>query len=538
MVGIGIALAGAMTGCGRTEQQAEVCQFSYFYDWGSLPDAWDINQPIMQTITEATDCMPILGHPKEDADAKLNLMIMQEDLPDLITTENTELVKKMIDAGLVWELDEFLQTYLPDSHLLQDFPQDVKTALTARDGGWYSYASHITSDDANAIWGIPDSLAEYVNEQKYANQFSIFFRKEYLEQIDVDVKDIDTEEKLLEVLQMLAEAELKNETGQSVYPLMIHGNQYQTFTLEALEMHFGVLPVDKDGNYQSVYYNENFKHVMRFLNQCVRKGYINESMITMDESTFTTLCDDGRVACYIGGLYALHGDLDADWCTPGPVQSSTGAQPVFGVPYTLTANTGWLQTMVSKQTEYPEEIARFLDYMTSREGMLVHIYGMEGEDYYWDEDNFLHRTEAGEEKIGDGVSGMEGFWGFHYGSFSYSVEWVDISKISDIRVAFGSSEKAYRYDSDLLSYPADYVSSDSEAACIEDEAELYAEQMLNTILFAEDDTIFEKLYMEFREHLDEIGLRRYDSYINKIIQNNYETYGKKIVDINAGGVGN
>ncbi len=112
--------------------------------------------------------------------------------------------------------------------------------------------------------------------------------------------------------------------------------------------------------------------------------------------------------------------------------------------------------------------------------------------------------------------------------FSYSVEWVDISKISDIRVAFGSSEKAYRYDSDLLSYPADYVSSDSEAACIEDEAELYAEQMLNTILFAEDDTIFEKLYMEFREHLDEIGLRRYDSYINKIIQNNYETYGKKL----------
>lgn len=538
IVGIGIALAGALTGCGRKEQRAEeVCQFSYFYDCGSLPDTWDMNQPIMQTITEATGCMPVLNHPKEDADAKLNLMIMQEDLPDLVTTGNTELVQKMIDAGLVWELDEFLQTYLPDSHLLQEYPQDVKTALTVRDGGWYSYASHITSDDMNAIWGIPDSLAEYVDEQKYANQFSIFFRKEYLEQIDVNVKDIDTEEELLDVLQMLADADLKNEDGQAVYPLMIHGNQYQAFTLEALNMHFGVLPVDKDGNYQSVYYNDNFKHVMQFLNQCAQRGYINESMITMDESTFTVLCDDGRAACFIGGLYALHGDLDADWCTPGPVQSSTGAQPVFGVPYTLAGSTGWLHTMVSKQTEYPEEIACFLDYMTSREGMLAHIYGMEEEDYYWDEDNFLHRTEAGEEKIEDGVSGMGGFWGFHCGSFAYSVEGVDISKISDIRVAFGCSEKAYLYDSDLLSYPVDYVFADSEAARIKDEEELYTKQMLSTILFAEDDTEFEELYMELREHLDEIGLRRYDSYINEMIQKNYKAYGKKIVDINAGGVG-
>ena len=536
-IGITILFSGAVVGWAYTKIHTkiptkEACQFNYFYDCGALPAVWDTSQPIMQTITEATNCKPVLVHPKEDADAKLNLMMNYENLPDLITTGNTELLKEMIDKGLVWELEEFLQTYLPDSHLLKDYPQDVKAALTARDGGWYSYASHIASNDADAIWGVPDSQAEYLEGLKYANQFSIFFRTEYLVQLGINVKDIDTEEKLLETLQLIAEAELKNEAGQSVFPLMIHGNQYQTFTTQALEMHFGVLPVERNGNYQSIYYNKNYKHVMSFLNRCAQKGYITESMIAMDEPTFIALCDDGRVACYIGGLYALHGNLDADWCTPGPVQSSMGDRPVFGLPYELVASTGWLQTVVSKQTEYPEEIAVFLDYMTSREGMLVHMYGIEGEDYYWDKNNLLHRTEAGAAKVEDCISGMQGFWGFHYGSFSNSVQWVDLSEVSDIRTAFGTSDKVYLYDLDLLSYPVDYVSPDSKEAYIANEVKLYAEQVQNSLLFAEDDVAFEEMYTEFLDQLDRLGLRRYDSYIDKAIQKNYETYGEKIVDIN------
>ena len=208
-IGITILFSGAVVGWAYTKRHTkiptkEACQFNYFYDCGALPAVWDTSQPIMQTITEATNCKPVLVHPKEDADAKLNLMMNYENLPDLITTGNTELLKEMIDKGLVWELEEFLQTYLPDSHLLKDYPQDVKAALTARDGGWYSYASHIASNDADAIWGVPDSQAEYLEGLKYANQFSIFFRTEYLVQLGINVKDIATEEKLLETLQLIA----------------------------------------------------------------------------------------------------------------------------------------------------------------------------------------------------------------------------------------------------------------------------------------------------------------------------------------------
>ena len=36
--------------------------------------------------------------------------------------------KKLVQAGKVWKLEEFLKKYDPESHLLKDFPADVKTA--------------------------------------------------------------------------------------------------------------------------------------------------------------------------------------------------------------------------------------------------------------------------------------------------------------------------------------------------------------------------------------------------------------------------
>ncbi|GHU67995.1 hypothetical protein FACS1894184_08960 [Clostridia bacterium] len=280
--------------------------------------------------------------------------------------------------------------------------------MTKRDSGWYNYASHVSSDGAAEIWGAPEALADYLDAQKYANQFSIFFRQDYLDIVGVNVKDITTEAKLLDTLQQLQDAKLVNESGASVYTLMIQGNNFDVYTLQTLQMHFGAMPVDKDGNYQSYYYNDQYKHAVKFLNQAAQRGFYDENEITMDEPSFVALCNSGRVACYIGGTSALQVGNDTDWVTPGPIESSTGAQPVF--PLSSAVSTGWLKTVVSKSTKYPEAVAKFLDYMTSREGMLLAFYGIEGDDYYWDEDGLLHRTEKGIEEREDSISGNYGFY--------------------------------------------------------------------------------------------------------------------------------
>ena len=99
----------------------------------------------------------------------------------------------------VWDLGEFMETYMPDSHIFTDYPEDVKNEVIRRYGGWYFYSSHIVSDDAAEIWGYPEGTEDYYNALKYSDQFSIFINAAYAEQLGVDVKSIDTEEKLLDL---------------------------------------------------------------------------------------------------------------------------------------------------------------------------------------------------------------------------------------------------------------------------------------------------------------------------------------------------
>ena len=49
------------------------------------------------------------------------------------------------------DLQELLETYVPDSHLLTSFPEDIKEVLVEKFGGWYTYPSHMTSPEADEL---------------------------------------------------------------------------------------------------------------------------------------------------------------------------------------------------------------------------------------------------------------------------------------------------------------------------------------------------------------------------------------------------
>lgn len=68
-------------------------------------------------ITQATGVQCSFNMPAEDASTKLNLLMISRNLPDIITTSDGDLRSELIAAGLVWDLDELLKTYVPESHL-------------------------------------------------------------------------------------------------------------------------------------------------------------------------------------------------------------------------------------------------------------------------------------------------------------------------------------------------------------------------------------------------------------------------------------
>ncbi len=108
----------------------------------------------MGGITKKTGLTFSYNIPAQDGDTKLNLMMVSSSdaFPDVITTVGPDMGKKLVQAGKVWQLEEFLKKYDPESHLLKDFPEDVKKQLVKRDGDWYAIPSHMGSDDARKVY--------------------------------------------------------------------------------------------------------------------------------------------------------------------------------------------------------------------------------------------------------------------------------------------------------------------------------------------------------------------------------------------------
>ncbi len=504
----------------------------WFMDYAALPSKWNLEEPVFAGITQATGVQCSFNMPAEDASTKLNLLMISRNLPDIITTSDGDLRSELIAAGLVWDLDELLKTYVPESHLFTHFPADLKQSIIDRDGGWYCYPSHMSSEGYESIWGYCDEdTEEFYKATKYDNRNGIFLRKAYLDQLGIDVNTIKTEQDLMDVLQKFNDAGLTNTSGASVYTMMVNGDRTVWLTMDGIIRNtFGAMPLTDDGQYQSIFYTDEYRDGASFLNHCAQKGFLTETHLIMDEETLVSLTNSGRVACYIGPFTTLGSgtDLNDVWVSPGAITPDSGATPVL--PYSAGMYTGWLNTMVSKNAKDPAACARFIDYMSSREGMLLHMYGVEGVDYTWD-GPCLVRTEEGMGKVEDGVTGIWGFYAFQDGYFPRSVEHRSLDKMPPT-MAYSLTDNVVVYDASPFDIPAGYVSENEDMTFIEIETNNYLEATLPKILLAPDDQTFNDQYDAFLAEMTRLGRKDYDAYLNIKVQENAEKRGIELKPVN------
>ena len=126
----------------ESEQTIDTATWFSDVSFWTPPTQWDLDEnSVTGGITKATGLQFDMNIPAEDGTTKMALMIVSGELPDVISITDTNSIKELTDSDLVWDLDEFLSLYDPDSHLLSgDYPEDIKRNQINRDGGWYAYA--------------------------------------------------------------------------------------------------------------------------------------------------------------------------------------------------------------------------------------------------------------------------------------------------------------------------------------------------------------------------------------------------------------
>lgn len=494
-----------------------------------IPD-WSVEEnTITGMITKETGLALDVITPSQEADTQLKIMLVDNELPDIISLTDATTISQLVTSGKVWQLDDFLETYLPDSHLLREFPEDIKRELIKRDGAWYSLSSHLNSADARRQW----KSSEYTESVVLHNDNNaIIWNLALLDRLGLTVEDLQTEEQVLAAYE--AAKGLMTETG-AVIPVLVDGKMYLDPTMKYLLGTFGAEWVDEEGNYKDIYLQPEAKDALRFVNELMRNSYMTPNQLVMEIKDTQQLLNTGRVLCFIGNI--ANTDVDfSGWASSGVILSSNGSTPVHGK--NLRAATGWLQTFVSKSCKNPAQIAVFLDYMTSEEGLTRWMYGVEGIHFTVEEDGTYLRTAEWQHAQKDyQQTGLGAWWMFSNSAWERSTLPApdDAQMHTDsLYTAFGSNEHTHTYDSSLLIMPTDLIPIESEEGRIQQAVDQWKQEQIMQIIFAEDDLTFEQRYSRFVQGLYDLGIEQLDAKLNEGYQANCREYGSYIPKVNQG----
>ena len=390
--------------------------FEYFNADGKN-DNWD--NPVAKAITEATGVTLDVSYPvasQGDAKEDVALMIANDEYPDMIYAKGS--ATDLYQAGALIDMTDLIEKYGPNIKKMYGAEME-KLKWSQDDPGIYqlSYAgvnqkTLTTGGSCQIQWA---ALKE--NDYKYP-------------------KTLDEYEKMIK--SYLA-AHPKTEDGLDMIGITMSASDWHWMI--TLGNPAGLIADASPDNGQWIIddeYNVHYKHVtdeekeyFKWLCRMYNEGILDPNFATQTDDDYIAKVASGRVVAI----------TDAEWhysqCEATLVADGKVDQTYVGLPVTLREDqvekallyqgttVGW-GIGITKSCEDPVRAIKFLDYLCSDEGQILYHWGIEGENYFLDDNGQPYRTD---EEVAKAQSdpdyakntGIDNYTGFPiYGTGSYS----------------------------------------------------------------------------------------------------------------------
>lgn len=390
--------------------------FEYFNADGKNGN-WD--NPVAKAITEATGVTLDVSYPvasQGDAKEDIALMIANDEYPDMIYAKGS--ATDLYQAGALIDMTDLIEKYGPNIKKMYGAEME-KLKWSQDDPGIYqlSYAgvnqkTLTTGGSCQIQWA---ALKE--NDYKYP-------------------KTLDEYEKMIK--SYLA-AHPKTEDGLDMIGITMSASDWHWMI--TLGNPAGLIADASPDNGQWIIddeYNVHYKHVtdeekeyFKWLCRMYNEGILDPNFATQTDDDYIAKVASGRVVAI----------TDAEWhysqCEATLVADGKVDQTYIGLPVTLREDqvekallyqgttVGW-GIGITKSCEDPVRAIKFLDYLCSDEGQILYHWGIEGENYFLDDDGQPYRTD---EEVAKAQSdpdyakntGIDNYTGFPiYGTGSYS----------------------------------------------------------------------------------------------------------------------
>lgn len=372
---------GLLSACNRNDKEVETLEpvTLTFYNADGQEDPW--TDPIAKKITEETGVTLATDYPVDGNDAKITLMIATNEYADMIFAKGDG--ELLIENGAFIDMSELIDEYGPNIKRLYG---DEYEKLRSEDGAIYQLCSTRVKSKILKTAGNAQLQWQVLEDNGYKIPYTL---EEYGEMI----KDYLSKDPIMD--------DGKRRIGISLccsdwywYTTMSNPSGY----IANGSTDNGQWIVNTDGSVNYKVAAEGQKEYFRWLNKMYATGILDADFATHTHEEYLQKIAEGRVI----------GLMDADWSyQPGEnilKESDMYESTYAGLPVTIDENikcaslmdqglaVGW-GVGISKSCKDPVRAVRFLDWICTDEAQILLNWGIEGVNYYYDQDGIRRRTQ-------------------------------------------------------------------------------------------------------------------------------------------------
>lgn len=380
-----IGLISGLCGCGGEVSDNEswgdnMAPVTFtFYNADGSEDPW--TDPVARKITEATGVTLKTEYPSNGQDNNILLMVATREYPDLIFAKGDSNI--LIDNGALIDMSELIEEYGP--HIKALYGEEYDSLRYSReDPSIYQLCSNKVGDEVLATAGTAQLQWAVLAENEYAIPYTL---EEYTEMIRSYME------------------EYPYINGQKTIGISISCTDWHWYTTLSDPAGYiangaaddGQWIVDEDNRAYYKHAAEGQKEYFRWLNRMYWEGILDPDFATQTHEDYISKIASGRVL----------GLLDADWDITAP-ESALKARGMYertyaGLPVTIDESVtcavlreqnlgvGW-GIGISVSCKDPVRAVQFLDWMCTEEAQVMLNWGIEGINYFYDENGVRYRT--------------------------------------------------------------------------------------------------------------------------------------------------
>ena len=361
-----ILAVSSLAGCGSNNKKVEEGNITLTAYDKNVTTSFG-NDDVSSEIIKKTGVTLDYNQASGDAKEKLNLMLASNDYPDLILIDRSSgMIDKFISAKALIPLEDLIEEYAPN----------IKEQ-------YGEYLNRSKSEDGH-IYGLPNWYG--IDEEPV---LAFMIRKDYLSEVaPEEVVNGDRPITQSEFIEYLKAFKKKHPdiAGKTSIPLTMWSENWGS-AIGSFKGMFGMKTyAEKDGALQLDFKDENYKPMMKYINQIKREGLLDVEWATNKEQLWKQKLTSGVVFA----------TPEAYWNTgeASTILSESNEDAVY-LPYKVVADgvdpskttyssrnpMGWDIVGITSTNPYPERTIEFLDFIASDEGQKLIMSGIDGVNY-------------------------------------------------------------------------------------------------------------------------------------------------------------